>query len=544
MKKGIGIGIEDFREIIKEDCYYFDKTNYIEELIKDKTKIKLFTRPRRFGKTLNMSTLKYFFDIRNAEENRKLFKDLYIEKSEYFKEQGQYPTVFITMKDLKKNTWEECFFEMKVLLRELYEEFSFVQEKLSENEKVQYDKILSKAEDAEYGKSLKNLTNYLYRYYQKEVVVLIDEYDNPLIAANRKGYYKEAINFFRDFLSSTLKTNLYLKTGILTGIVQVAKEGIFSGLNNIRTYNIFKKDFDTFFGLTEKEVEKVLKYFELEYEIEDVKKWYDGYIFGDKEIYNPWSILNYVKEKELHAYWVNTSDNALIYDNLENSTIDVFNDLETLFNGKEIKKEISPFFTFEELSKFDGIWQLMVYSGYLKISEKLGNDEYSLKIPNYEIQTFFRKGFIDKFLVSENQFNPMMRALLDGNIKEFEERLQNIFLLNTSFHDLKGEKVYHSLFLGMLIWLRDRYEVTSEGERGHGRYDALLTPLNKISPAFIFEFKVSKTIKGLNAKAEEALKQIKEKKYDAGLKEKEISKVYRIGIAFKGKNVKVKYEIA
>ena len=208
MKKGIGI--EDFREIIKEDCYYFDKTNYIEELIKDKTKIKLFTRPRRFGKTLNMSTLKYFFDIRNAEENKKLFKDLYIEKSEYFKEQGQYPTVFITMKDLKKNTWAECFFEMKVLLRELYEEFSFVQEKLSENEKVQYDKILSKAEDAEYGKSLKNLTNYLYRYYQKEVVVLIDEYDNPLIAANRKGYYKEAINFFRDFLSSTLKTNSYL----------------------------------------------------------------------------------------------------------------------------------------------------------------------------------------------------------------------------------------------------------------------------------------------------------------------------------------------
>ena len=492
---------------------------------------------------MNISTLKYFFDIRNAEENRKLFKGLYIEKSEYFKEQGQYPTVFITMKDLKKNTWEECFFEMKVLLRELYEEFSFVQEKLSENEKIQYNKILSKAEEAEYGKSLKNLTNYLYRYYQKEVVVLIDEYDNPLIAANRKGYYKEAINFFRDFLSSTLKTNSYLKTGILIGIVQVAKEGIFSGLNNVITYNIFKKDFDTFFGLTEKEVEKVLKYFKLEYEIKDVKKWYDGYTFGDKEIYNPWSILNYVKERELHAYWVNTSDNALIYDNLENSTIGVFNDLETLFNGKEIKKEISPFFTFEELSKFDGIWQLMVYSGYLKISKKLGNDEYSLKIPNYEIQTFFRKGFIDKFLVSENQFNPMMRALLDGNIEEFEERLQNIFLLNTSFHNLKGEKVYHSLFLGMLIWLRDRYEVTSEGEKGHGRYDALLTPLNKINPAFIFEFKVSKTIKGLNTKAEEALKQIKEKKYDVGLKEKGIPKVYRIGIAFKGKNVKVKYEI-
>ena len=543
MKKGIGLGIDDFRQIIKEDCYYFDKTNWIEELLKDRSQTKLFTRPRRFGKTLNMSTLKYFFDVKNAEENRKLFKDLYIEKSEYFKEQGQYPVIFISLKDLKKNTWEDAFFELKALLREVYEEHSYIKEKLSDTEKEEYDKILMKADDAEYGRALRNLTKYLHHYYQKEVVLLIDEYDNPLIVANTFNYYKEAINFFRDFLSSTLKTNSYLKTGILTGIVQVAKEGIFSGLNNVRTYNIFKKDFDTFFGLTEKEVEKALKYFELEYEIEDVKKWYDGYTFGDKEIYNPWSILNYLSDKKLQSYWVNTSDNALIYDNLENSTIDVFNDLETLFEVKEIKKEISPFFTFEELSKFDGIWQLMVYNGYLKINEKLSNDEYMIKIPNYEIQTFFKKGFIDKFLVSGNYFNPMMDALLDGDIEEFERRLQNIFLVNTSFYDLKGEKVYHSLFLGMLIWLRDKYEVKSNGERGHGRYDAMLIPLDKIKPAYIFEFKVSKTIKGLTAKAEEALEQIKEKQYEAGLKEKGISKIYKIGIAFKGKNVKVKYEV-
>ena len=543
MKKGIGVGIEDFKKIIEEDCYYFDKTNYIEELLKDRTEIKLFTRPRRFGKTLNMTTLKYFFDVKNAEENRKLFKNLYIEKSEYFKEQGQYPVIFITMKDLKKNTWEQMNFAAKSLISNLYNEFEFIREKLNEIEKEKFYKIWSKSEDGDYDNSLRLLSEYLYNYYQKKVVLLIDEYDNPLIVANQNGYYKEAINFYRNLYSSALKTNSNLKMGVLTGIVQVAKEGIFSGLNNVITYNILGNDFETFFGLSEEEVENSLKYFELEYEIEEVKKWYDGYKFGNSEVYNPWSIINYLRTKKLQAYWVNTSDNALIYDNLKNSTVDVFNDLQTLFEGKEIKKEISPFFTFEELSKFDGIWQLMVYSGYLKISEKLGNDEYSLKIPNYEIQTFFRKGFIDKFLVSENQFNPMMRALLDGNIEEFEERLQNIFLLNTSFHNLKGEKVYHSLFLGMLIWLRDRYEVTSEGEKGHGRYDALLTPLNKVNPAFVFEFKVSKTIKGLNAKAEEALKQIKEKKYDVGLKEKGISKIYRIGIAFKGKNVKVKYEI-
>ena len=543
MKKGIGVGIEDFREIIREDCYYFDKTNYIEEILKDKTKIKLFTRPRRFGKTLNMSTLKYFFDVRNSEENRKLFKNLYIEKSEYFKEQGQYPVIFITMKDLKKNTWEQMNFAVKSLISNLYNEFEFIREKLNEKDLIEFEKIWFKKEDGDYDNSLRLLGEYLYNYYQKEVILLIDEYDNPLIVANQNGYYKEAINFYRNLYSSALKTNPYLKMGVLTGIVQVAKEGIFSGLNNVITYNILKDKFETFFGLSEEEVEEALKYFEMTYEIEEVKRWYDGYKFGNSEVYNPWSIINYLSDRGLQAYWVNTSDNALIYDNLKNSTVDVFNNLQTLFEGKEVKKEISPFFTFEELSKFDGIWQLMVYNGYLKISKKLSNDEYMLKIPNYEIQTFFKKGFIDKFLVSGNYFNPMMDALLDGDIEEFERRLQNIFLVNTSFYDLKGEKVYHSLFLGMLIWLRDKYEVKSNGERGHGRYDAMLVPLDKVKPAYLFEFKVSKTIKGLNAKAEEALTQIKEKKYDAGLKELGISKIYRIGIAFKGKNVKVKYEV-
>ena len=543
MKKGIGIGIEDFKQMIREDCYYFDKTNYIEELLKDRTMIRLFTRPRRFGKTLNMTTLKYFFDVRNTEENRKLFKDLYIEKSEYFKEQGQYPTIFITLKDTKKNNWEECFSKIKIILRDLYGEHNYIKDKLSINEKEEYDKILFKKDDAEYDNALLNLTKYLYNYYQKKVVLLIDEYDSPLITANQFGYYKEAINFFRDFLSSALKTNSNLKMGVLTGIVQVAKEGIFSGLNNVRTYNILGDKFETFFGLSEEEVKEALKYFEMTYEIEEVKRWYDGYKFGNSEVYNPWSIINYLSDGGLQAYWVNTSDNALIYDSIKNSTVDVFKDLEALFEGKAIKKEISPFFTFEELSKFDGIWQLMVYNGYLKINEKLSNDEYMIKIPNYEIQTFFKKGFIDKFLVSGNYFNPMMDALLDGDIEEFERRLQNIFLVNTSFYDLKGEKVYHSLFLGMLIWLRDKYEVKSNGERGHGRYDAMLIPLDKVKPAYVFEFKVSKTIKGLTAKAEEALEQIISKKYDIGLKELGISKIYRIGIAFKGKNVKVKYEI-
>ena len=543
MKKGIGLGIDDFRKIIKEDCYYFDKTNWIEELLKDRTQIKLFTRPRRFGKTLNMSTLKYFFDVKNAEENRKLFKDLYIEKSEYFKEQGQYPVIFISLKDLKKNTWEECFFEIKELLRNLYNDFYHIRESLNESDLREFDKIWLKEKEANYDSSLLNLTKYLYNYYKKEVILLIDEYDSPLIVANQRNYYKDSINFFRNFFSIALKTNPYLKIAVLTGIVQVAKEGIFSGLNNVITYNILEKGFETFFGLSEEEVEEALKYFEMEYQIEEVKKWYDGYKFGGKEIYNPWSILNYLRTKELRAYWVNTSDNALIYENLSVANMDVFNCLEKLFEGKEIKKEISPFFTFEELERYNGIWQLMVYNGYLKLNQKLEDDEYLLTIPNYEIQTFFKKGFIDKYLIGSNYFNPIMRTLLEGNIEEFGRMLEEIFLINTSFHDLKAESVYHTFLLGMLIWLRDKYEVKSNGERGQGRYDILLLPLDKKKPAFVFEFKVSKTIKGLESKAEEALNQIKEKQYDVGIKESGIDKIYRIGLAFKGKKVKIKYEL-
>ena len=544
MKKGIGLGIDDFRKIIKEDCYYFDKTNWIEELLKDRTQIKLFTRPRRFGKTLNMSTLKYFFDVKNAEENRKLFKDLYIEKSEYFKEQGQYPVIFISLKDLKKNTWEECFFEIKELLRNLYNDFYHIRESLNESDLREFDKIWLKEKEANYDSSLLNLTKYLYNYYKKEVILLIDEYDSPLIVANQRNYYKDSINFFRNFFSIALKTNPYLKIAVLTGIVQVAKEGIFSGLNNVITYNILENRFEIFFGLSEEEVEEALKYFEMEYQIEEVKKWYDGYKFGGKEIYNPWSILNYLRTKELRAYWVNTSDNALIYENLSVANMDVFNSLEKLFEGKEIKKEISPFFTFEELERYNGIWQLMVYNGYLKLNQKLEDDEYLLTIPNYEIQTFFKKGFIDKYLIGSNYFNPIMRTLLEGNIEEFGRMLEEIFLINTSFHDLKAESVYHTFLLGMLIWLRDKYEVKSNGERGQGRYDILLLPLDKKKPAFVFEFKVSKTIKGLESKAEEALNQIKEKQYDVGIKESGIDKIYRIGLAFKGKKVKIKYELA
>ncbi|WP_032842659.1 AAA family ATPase, partial [Fusobacterium polymorphum] len=487
MKKGIGVGIEDFKKIIEEDCYYFDKTNYIEELLKDKTEIKLFTRPRRFGKTLNMTTLKYFFDVRNAEENRKLFKDLYIEKSEYFKEQGQYPVIFITMKDLKKNTWEQMNFAVKSLISNLYNEFEYIREKLNEKDLIEFEKIWFKKEDGDYDNSLRLLSEYLYNYYQKKVVLLIDEYDNPLIVANQNGYYKEAINFYRNLYSSALKTNSNLKMGVLTGIVQVAKEGIFSDLNNVKTYNILGDKFETFFGLSEEEVENALKYFGMTYEIEEVKKWYDGYKFGNAEVYNPWSIINYLSDRGLQAYWVNTSDNALIYDSLKNSTVDVFNNLQTLFEGKEIKKEISPFFTFEELSKFDGIWQLMVYNGYLKVNEKLSNDEYMIKIPNKEVRTLYRKTFFERYFGRGNKLSDLMEALTENRIEDYEENLQEILLTSVSYNDTKkgNEAFYHGLIMGIGLYLEGEYITKSNIESGLGRYDFLIEPKNKSKRAFI-----------------------------------------------------------
>ena len=391
MKKGLGIGIEDFKEIIYENCYYIDKTMYIEDLIKDKSKIKLFTRPRRFGKTLNMLTLKYFFDIENKEENRKLFKNLYIEKSEYFKEQGQYPVIFISLKGLKEKTWENCFNEIKALISKLYNEFEFIKKVLNESELNIFDKIWLKKDDGEYTNALKNLTSFLYKYYKKEVILLIDEYDAPLINVYEYGYYDEAILFFKVFYGEALKTNLYLRTGIMTGIIRVIKAGIFSDLNNLKIYSILDKEYSDFFGFTQEEVKKALEDFKIEYELPDVKSWYDGYKFGNSEVYNPWSILNFLQHRELEAYWVKTSSNFLIKEALKNTNLDVKESLENLFNGENVEEVITGNSDLSSLLSYHDIWELLLFSGYLTINKKIDKKLYSLRLPNREIKELFKK---------------------------------------------------------------------------------------------------------------------------------------------------------
>ena len=289
----------------------------IENILVNRAAVTLFTRPRRFGKTLNMSMIKYFFDVRNKDENRKLFEGLKIFGSEYMKEQGKYPVIFVSLKDLRGDTWEDTFENLKSFISDLYAEFEDMREIMNKRDKIKFDKIFYEEEKGDYETSLKLLSNYIYKYYGKKVIILIDEYDAPIINAFDKGYYNEAINFFQIFYSSALKTNDSLKYGILTGITRIIKEGIFSGLNNLKVDTILNKKYSEYFGLLESEVIKMLDYFEMKYKIEEVKEWYNGYIFGDKRVYNPWSIINYVDNGEIKAYWANVSENTLLENMLD-----------------------------------------------------------------------------------------------------------------------------------------------------------------------------------------------------------------------------------
>ena len=539
--KRLAIGIDDFRKIIKEDCYYVDKTKFIEAVLQDASNVKLFTRPRRFGKTLNMSMLKYFFDVRESEENRELFNGLDIEKSKYIDEQGKYPTILISLKSIKYETWEESLEQLKSLVSNLYNEFEYIRECLNESEIELFNDIWFKKENGEYANSLKNLTSFLYKYYKKEVILLIDEYDIPLITAHKYGYYDEIINFYKIFLGEALKTNQYLKMGVLTGIIRVIKTGIFSDLNNLKVYSILEKKYSEFFGFTEEEVKKALQYFNIEEELANVKYWYDGYKFGNSELYNPWSIINFLDGRELKNYWVGTSENFLIKNILENSTSRTNEILDKLFNEEEVEEAIIGTSDLSILMDSKEVWELLLFSGYLTVKEKLDDDIYSLKLPNMEVKKLFKKEFINvHFGIS--LFRKTMEALKNLNFNDFEKYFQEIMLKSTSNWDTSKEAFYHGLSLGMLSYLDNDYYVTSNFEAGFGRYDVVLEPKNRNDRAFILEFKVAEAENKLEKLSKEAIKQIEEKKYDINLKSKEIKEITSVGIAFYGKKLKVSYK--
>ena len=543
MKK-IPIGVDDFKEIISNDFYYVDKTKSIEDILSDGSKVKLFTRPRRFGKTLNMSSLKYFFDINNAVENRKLFNGLDIEKSEYISEHGKYPVIFISMKGIKATTWLASLFAIKGLIAELYNEFEFIRDILNKAELEKFDKIWLKKDDGEYENALKNLTAFLYKYYKKEVILLIDEYDNPLITAHKYDYYDDALPFFKVFYGEALKTNPYLKMGVMTGIIRVIKAGIFSDLNNLSVYSILNDFYSDFFGFTQDEVKKALKDFNIEYELPDVKAWYDGYKFGNSDVYNPWSILKFLQFKKLIPYWIDTSDNYLINKISKNATSDTMEALQALFSSESVEENINGNSDLSILFGEEEIWELLLFSGYLTIDKKIGEDYenvYTLRLPNREVKEFFKQKFIDVNF-GESLFRNTMEALKKNKIDNFEKYLQNIILKSTSYNDTKNEDFYHGLILGMTLYLDRDYYITSNRESGLGRYDVIIEPKNKNNRGFILEFKVAKSEKELEKVSEEAIEQIINKKYDISLKERGIRDITLIGIAFFGKILKVNYK--
>ena len=543
--KRLAIGVSDFKKIIEGDFYYFDKTKLIEEIINDGSEVKLFTRPRRFGKTLNMSMLKYFFDVENDEENKKLFKDLYIEKTDAFKEQGQYPVIFLSLKDLKASTWEEMEKDIKSTISRIFLDHRYLLNDLDKFDTLTFENIIMKNTELEDLKeALKFLTENLYKKYGQKVVVLIDEYDSPLVSAYVNGYYEKAKDFFKTFYSTVLKDNVYLQMGVMTGIIRVIKAGIFSDLNNLRTYTILSEMYTDSYGLTEEEVVKSLKDYGIEQEISNVKDWYDGYRFGDSEVYNPWSILNFLDFKELRAYWVDTSGNDLIKDVLKIVTKNTIEALERLFNGEGLKQNISGTSDLSKLLSEEELWELMLFSGYLTVEEKIDQDNYVLRLPNKEVRTLYRKTFFERYFGRGSKLLYLMEALTENRIDEYEERLQEILLTSVSYNDTKkgNEAFYHGLIMGMGLYLEGEYITKSNIESGLGRYDFVIEPKNKTKRAYIMEFKSTDNIEKLEEVSKEALEQIENKKYDVSLKQNGIKDITYMGIAFFGKEIKIKYK--
>ena len=541
-KRPLPIGISDFKTVIEENYYYADKTDMIGDILDDRVMVTLFTRPRRFGKTLNMSMMKYFFEIENTEENKKLFDGLAISNKEYMKEQGQYPVIFISFRNIEEENWEDCYFEIKNIISRTYNEFEFLRETLNQSELAEFDSIWLKKEKADWKSSLKNLTRYLYKYYdRKKVVVLIDEYDTPIIQSYQEKYYKKLISFFKRFYGDVMKDNEYLQFGIMTGILRIAKEGIFSGLNNLKVNTIFSEKYSEYYGLTEEEVLEAVKYYDMEYEMQDIRKWYDGYQFGKSEVYNPWSIINFLNERELKAYWIGVSGNSMINDLLSKGDRHIVENLEKLFNEEIIYKAVRDYTEY----KFDSsdIWELFLYSGYLTIAGEKQGEEYPLRLPNKEIQSFFRKIFIEKFIGNYDKFLHIIRNLKDGKIEEFAEGLEEEILSSLSYFDTGRDEKYYKIFLiGIFITLSNDYIRLSERETGTGRADLILEPKNKENPAYIFEFKVAEDEKELENYAVEGFYQIKEKQYDVELKNRGINEIIYVGLAFHRKELKMKYE--
>ena len=538
MKK-IPIAVEDFKKIIEENYYYIDKTKFIEDILNDGAEVKLFCRPRRFGKTLNMSTLKYFFDIENKDENRKLFNSLYIENSPLIEKQGKYPVIFLSMKGLGGLNWEVAFGGIKSKIKELFRKYIFLSETLDKYTLIEFEKyLINDFDEATTRKALKFLTEILYKHYHQKVVILIDEYDSPIMSAYENSYYNEMRDFLKSFYGDVLKTNEYLQMGVLTGIIRVAQAGIFSDLNNFISYTTLNDEYSQSFGLVEDEVKTMLDYYTIGYEMLEVKKWYDGYSFGKSDIYNPWSILNFVQFKVLKSYWINTSSNFMIRELLEHTGEEGLKTLEKIFNQEEVAVRITENVRFENNLSASEVWELMLYSGYLTINGRLDDGRYLVRIPNIEITNFFKDEFLTIVFGNYDKVDRLRDALKDKNIEQLNKLIEELVLYTMSSHDITKyyENPYHMLLLGFFYALDGYYLPKSNMEAGYGRADIILFPKDKTKAGYILELKRAYTKKP-EKEVEKALQQIDDNKYYVELERCGVKEIIKLGYVFDGKKV-------
>jgi len=559
MKK-IAIGKQSFEDIRKKDCFYIDKTDFIKDWWESADDVTLITRPRRFGKTLNMDMLKCFFS--NQYEGRKeLFEGLGIWKDEeYRKLQGTYPVIFLSFAGIKQTEYSKAVTMIKNEITDIYNKYDYIMKSdlYNNNEKIQFKSVWPDMSDEIAQKAINDLSNYLSRYYGKKVIIILDEYDTPMQEAYVNGYWDELVAFTRSLFNLTFKTNPYLERGIMTGITRVSKESIFSDLNNLVVITTTSNQYNTAFGFTEEEVFTALDEQGISDEKEKVKEWYDGFTFGDKkDIYNPWSIINYLKFKKYETYWADSSSNRLVNELIRTGSAEIKNTMETLMAGGTVEKNIDEQIVFEQLkTNKDAVWSLLLASGYLRIEEfrtegRLNKKIYSLKLTNYEVEQMFGTMIERWFGGADVPYNEFINAMLSGDIESMNEYMNRVTRGVISYFDTgktpsdeEPERFYHGLVLGLMVDQVDNYILSSNRESGFGRYDIMLEPIDKNNeklPGIVIEFKVFNQNKEdtLEETVKNALRQIKEKDYDAELIKRGVKEenIYHYGFAFKGKEV-------
>lgn len=561
MARTVAIGYQDFETIRQKEYFYIDKTNFIKEWWENGDNVTLITRPRRFGKTLNMNMLERFLSIEYTGQGE-IFEGLSIMKDEnYQKLQGTWPVISLSFADVKANTFLIAKEKICMLIRELYNKHDYLQTKETLNEQEQnfFRKIFEPVTDSVVSYSLKNLSGYLSRYYGKKVIILFDEYDTPLYEAWVNGYWKEMAEFIRGLFNSTFKTNPYLERAVMTGITRISKESIFSDLNHLMVVTSTSEMYTDCFGFTEKEVSAALREYGMQEKLPLVKKWYDGFTFGSrKDVYNPWSILNYLKTEKLATYWANTSSNHLVDQLIREGNTKIKISMEDLLNGKHLYKEIDEQIIFDQLEHDENaIWSLFLASGYLKVenytlNEDTGTDLYELSLTNKEVQIMFQKMIRKWFSGTDIVYNDFIKAMLNNDVKSMNIYMNKIALTTFSYFDsgrkpseeAQPERFYHGFVLGLVVELAERYNITSNRESGFGRYDVMLEPKRKDDFAVIMEFKVRETEEeaSLEETANEALEQIERQKYAASLEARGIAaaKIRKYGFAFEGKKVLIR----